>query len=301
MLSFAVFIRSTHELNMKGHSARRIAAGLLLLGSLCVAQDEKPWQFPPELRSQMNTQLQAFMRAQVDGRWDDVARLLGRYRRGSSYIEYTPAHKNCLVETMKTFPMVAFDYQVKESPFSSEILSTPPNRRWWALVGEATFQTSTGLAKRGTVVVAYRNGHNWFFTPPPLDHVLSFRVTAEEIALDRKDEVEIRIPPAAPIGIVDLHVYIDPDDLKSRNVEFRLHNRTRKKIVAYSFMIDDKKQDGGISVGTGAERDAIMPESDSRVWKHSYGAFLYWCEGEGRMRITVEDVTFEDGTTWRAK
>jgi hypothetical protein len=269
---------------------------------MCASQDEKPWEFPQALRSQMEARLQQFTQAQAEGQWDEVARLLGDYRRGWSYIRYTPAHKECLIRTMKESPMVSFDYRIQESPFSSEIFTTPSNRRWWTLVGEGTFQTASGLSKREIAVVAYRDGEDWFFTPPPLDNVaLSTAVTTQDLAADRKDAVEIRIPSDAPLEVVDLHVHIDAKDLSSRTVEFRFHNKSNKKVTAYSFVLDDEKHDGSISVGTGDKRDAILPQGDSRVWNESHNAFLYWCEGEAKIRITLEDVTFEDGMTWTAK
>lgn len=277
--------------------------GLLILGCISAAQDEKPWQFPSALRPQMDARLQQFTQAQAQDRWDEVARLLGNYRRGESgYKRYTRTHKECLVQTMKQSPMVAFDYRIREEPFSSEIFSTPANRRWWTLIGDATFQTTSGRVNRKFALVAYRDGDDWFFTPPALDNAsLSTAVTAQDLAADRKDKTEIHIPADAPLAIVDLHVHIDPNNLTSRIVEFRFHNKTDQKVTAYSFVIDDEKNNGSTSVGTGAERDAIPPHSDSRIWNQRHTAFLYRCEGEANIRITLEDVTFGDGTTWAAK
>lgn len=217
-------------------------------------------------------------------------------------MRYTLAHKECLIRTMKESPMVSFDYRIQESPFSSEIMTTPPKRKWWTLMGEGTFQTASGLSRHEIAVVAYRDGDDWFFTPPPLDNAaLSAAVTAQDLAIDRKDAVEIHVPSDAPLEVIDLHVHIDAKDLSSRTVEFRFHNKSEKKVTAYSFVLDDEKHDGAISVGTGDKRDAMLPQGDSRVWNENYNAFLYWCEGEANIRITLEDVTFEDGTTWTAK
>jgi hypothetical protein len=285
----------------------RVIASLVLLTCCCHSQDEKPWQFPTALRPQMDEQLKLFMTSQADGRWDVVGRLLGDYRRGNvGYMRYTPAHKECLLDAMRPFPMTAFDFQIDQSSFSSEILSTPPNRRWWTLVGEATFQTASGPLKRQWWLLAYRDGDGWFFTPPPVDNAVLGAVTAQELAMDRSDAVKIRIPSDAPLEIVDLHVHLDPKYLTSRNIEFRFRNKTDKRIKEYSFVIDDdllegEEERGSISVGTGAERDAIMPFSDSRVWKESDSRFLYRCEGERDIRITLEDVTFEDDTRWELK
>jgi hypothetical protein len=270
------------------------------LTCFCAAQSDNPWEFPNALRSQMDAQLQQFIQAQTEGHWDDVGRLLGKYRRGSSYMTYTSAHKHCLVEVMKASPMIFFNYQIQESPFSSEILMTPPNRRWWTLVGEAGFRTDSGVSTRQVGLVAYRDGEGWFFTPPPLDNArLSAEVTAQDLTADRKNAVEVHIPSDAPVEVVDLHVHINAQDFAARDVEFRFHNKTDKKITGYSFVLDDEKQDDSISVGTGAEEDAILPHSDSRVWTENHKLFLYRCEGEANIRITVKDVTFADGTTWQ--
>lgn len=255
----------------------------------------------------MDEQLQLFLKSQADGRWEVVGRLLGDYRRGYvGYMRYTPAHKQCLLDAMKAAPMFAFDYQIDQSSFSSEIVSTPPNRRWWTMVGEATFQTASGPVKRQSWLLAYQDGDGWFFTPPPVDNAQLSAVTPQELAVDKRDTVKIRIPSDAPLEVVDLRVHIDPKYLTSSDIEFRFRNKTDKRVKAYSFVIDDdllegEEQRGSLSVGTGAERDAIMPYSDSRLWKESYNRFLYRCEGEREIRITLEDVTFEDGTAWELK
>jgi hypothetical protein len=264
---------------------------------MSAAQEEQPWQFPSALRSELDSRLRQFTQAQAEGDWGKVPGLLGNYRRGlSGYRRYTPQHKTCLVETMKKSPMVWLDYRIQEGEYSSELLLTPPDRRWWTLVGDATFQTASELSHREVAIVAYRDGKEWFFTPPPIDNAdLSATVTAQDLADDRKDSVEIHIPPDAPLAISDLHVHIDRKDIKSRNIEFRFRNQTDKKVIAYSFNIGDT-----ISFGTGAEEDAIKPRGHSRVFKETYLAFLYGCEGEANIRITLEDVTFADGVTWSA-
>jgi len=247
----------------------------------------------------MDSRLQQFTNAQAGGRWDEVGRLLGSYRRGNSgYMRYTESHRECLTQTLKKYPLIGFDYRIQESPYSSEILFTPSNRRWWTLIGEGTFKTASGLIKQKTFLVAYRDGDEWFFTPPPYDNAPS-KISADEVALDRKDDVVLRIPSDAPIEVVDLHVHIDPNSASLRNIEFKFRNKTSKKITAYSFVIDDDRRDGSMSVGTGAEKDWIVPYGDSRIWKESTNLFLYRCQGERPIRLTVEDVTFEDATTWK--
>src|ERR1700690_2774534 len=76
------------------------------------AQDDKAWKFPSELRSALESRVRSFTTGQAEGRWDDVATLLGNYRRGfSNYLPYTAAHKACLIsELRQTSPMVDFTF-----------------------------------------------------------------------------------------------------------------------------------------------------------------------------------------------
>jgi len=266
-------------------------------------EDRKAWQFPQELRPQLQSRLERFLKAQADGNWKEVTQMLGRYRRGNQYIEYTPEHKACFITQMETMPLVAFDFSVRESPFSSEIMFTPAGRRWWTLVGEGSFRKGGETIKQRTSLVAYRDRDDWYFTPPPFDDDAWARahLGPEEIARDHGGEVELIATSGFPLEVVDLHVFIDPEHPASRKVRFRLHNKTAKRVTAYSFEISDARRRGSISVGTGAVRDAIEPAGLSRVWEENDAAYLYWCEGEARMRIELQDVTFADGTSFPTK
>src|ERR1051326_4559158 len=144
---------------------------VLIVASLCVfflltfafSQDRKPWQFPQELRPRLQSRLDRFLKAQSDGNWEEVALMLGKYRRANQYLEYTTEHKACFIAQMKTLPMIAFDYAVQESPFSSEIFSIPPGRRWWTLTGEAVFRKGADTIKHRTAMIAYRDEDDWYF------------------------------------------------------------------------------------------------------------------------------------------
>ena len=285
----------------------RVIAFVAILAGLvypcrAVAQGEKPWVFPSDLRPRLESRLHQFTQAQADGRWDDVAVLLGAYRRGFNYLPYTPAHKACLISEMQTSPMIVFTFTLREYPYSTEILSTPAGRRWWILAGEGTFQEASGLVKRQASVTAYRDRGDWYFTPNYLDDDAWARLhlTAEQLAADLKDRVDLILAPDCPLDIVDFHVFINPKSLSSRQIEFRLRNKTDKPVKGYCFEISDEKRDGSISVGTGAPRDAIEARGLSRTWKEDYSLYLYWCQGETRMHIEIQAVYFSNGLTWNA-
>ncbi|HYG99780.1 MAG TPA: hypothetical protein VD837_11665 [Terriglobales bacterium] len=244
-----------------------------------------------------------FLNAQAEGRWNHVSVLLGDYRRGNiGYKPFTKAHKDCLISQMQAFPMISFDYTVDESSYSSEILFTPASRRWWTLVGEGTFRVGSKIVRSQTWLIAYRDRGKWFFTPSNYDDVASAKANLTEIELsrDRKDEVDLPVAPGCPLEVTDLHVFADRTDLKYRRVHFRLRNTTNNRITRYGFKISDDRQDGSIEFGTGAASDAIEPGGVSRTFDENYSAYLYWCEGEHRIRIEIDHAYFEDGREWNA-
>jgi hypothetical protein len=204
---------------------------------------------------------------------------------------------------MKTAPMVAFTFTVQESPFSSEILTIPASRRWWTLLGEGVFRVGPDTVNRRTWVTAYRDRGEWFFTPATFfddDAWARVHLTADQLSTDRKDRVDLLVPPDCPLELVDLHVFIDAKNPSSRHVQFQLHNKTAERVIGYSFEISDERQGGSISVGAGEPKDAIEPGGLSRMWEENYTAYRYWCEGEAKMRIEIQEVDFANGTIWKA-
>jgi hypothetical protein len=202
---------------------------------------------------------------------------------------------------MKQFPIINFKYKVWDSSFSSEILSTPPERKWWKLIGEATIRHDSKESTTNMYLMAYRDRGNWYFTPPPIDNgIATSHLTVEQIAMDQKDKVVLRTGPGFPVEVVDLHVFIDRNDALSRKVHFRLRNKTDKRVVKFSYKISESNKDGAITYGTGSERDWIEPMGVSRQFDEDDVTSYYWCEGEAQTRIEVLDVGFEDGTSWNA-
>jgi hypothetical protein len=76
--------RAMHNQDCRGAwlvAATFIISSFLTLSS--AAQVTKPWEFPSELRPELESRLHLFMQAQAEGRWDEVALFLGQHRRGS--------------------------------------------------------------------------------------------------------------------------------------------------------------------------------------------------------------------------
>lgn len=265
-------------------------------------QAEKPWQLPESLRPKLDSRLRAFIDAQANGDWKDVGQMLGKYRRGwNSYLPYTPSHRACLIQEMEHLPMIAFQYTVWEKSFSSEILSTPPERRWWTLVGEATFRQDGKEIKRQVDLVAYRDQGQWFFTPPPIDNDnASSHFTPKQLQADLADQVALPIYPGSPIQVVDLHVSIDKENMLSRQIRFRLRNLTHKRITGYGFAITETDERGSIIVGTGDKKNWIEPGGISPEFLEQYVVGTYWCEGSPQIVIEIQNAWFEDGTNWEA-
>jgi hypothetical protein len=273
-----------------------------LLSVCSPAQESKAWQLPADLEPALDERLNLFLSAQANGRWDDVSDLLGDYRRGyfSGYLKFTPSHKTCLISEMQKAPMISFDYTIQEDPFSSEIFTTPAARRWWRLVGEGTFRIGTKSVKQKTWLTAYRDRNDWFFSPPTSDGADAVRERQKDPLKDTKDRVDLLSSPDCPLEVVDLHLVDDPKNFTSRDLQFRLHNKTNKPVTRYRYEISDEHEEGSISFGTGAQKDAIEPNGTSHDFHESYVLYQYWCEGEPRIRIKIDHVAFADGTEWSA-
>lgn len=292
-----------HDRHCKGVGLL-IAAFVVLnfLSGCSAAQETKSWQLPAELRPALDERLKFFLTAQANGRWDYVSDLLGDYRRGyfNGYLKFTPSHKTCLVSEMQKAPMVSFDYTVQEEPFSSEILTTPAGSRWWRLVGEGTFRIGAKTFTQKTWLTAYRDRNDWFFSPATSDGPEAIRERQKEAPKDRKDQVDLLVNPDCPLEVVELHVIDDPENPAARDIRFRLRNKRNKPVTGYGYEISDEHEDGSITFGTGAQKDAIEPNGTSHEFLESYVVYQYWCEGEPRIRIKIDDVAFADGTEWSA-
>jgi hypothetical protein len=271
---------------------------VFLVSSIATAQTRSSGgALPTNLRSSLQERLSLFTQAQSDGRWDEVARLLGRYRRGGTGDHlYTITHKQCLISQMQNSPLVAFSFSFDKIMFSTEILSMPAGSRWWDLTGEGTFRTQSGESRQQTQVVAYRDNGQWYFTPPNYDDMWEkIKYSDADFAADRASEIDVVNTPQSPLEVAELHSFMDKQYPSLRNVEFTLRNKTHKAIKAFSIAL--YTHDGSSSYSAGAE---ILPKG-SHTAKTNFSAYPYFCDGVQRHRFQVEDVVFADGTEWQSE
>jgi hypothetical protein len=268
----------------------------LLVYSIATAQTPSSGVLPTNLRSSLQERLSHFTQAQSDGRWDEVAGLLGRYRGGTGHHLYTTTHKQCLISQMQHLPLVAFSFSFEKVSFSTEILGMPARSRWWYLTGEGTFRSQSAESKQQTQIVAYRDNGQWYFTPPNYDDMWEkIKYSEADFAADRASEIHVVNNPQCPLEVAELHSFMDKQYPSLRNVQFTLRNKTDKAIKAFSIALYTR--DGSVSYSAGAE---IQPKG-SHTAKTNFSAYPYFCEGVQRHHFQVEDVVFGDGTEWQSE
>lgn len=176
-----------------------------LCGTAIAQTRRRGGDLPTNLRPSLQERLSLFTRARASGGWDEVAQLLGRYRRGGTGDHlYTDTHKQCLISQMQSFPLIAFTFSFDKVQHSTEILSMPAGSRWWYLIGEGTFRLPSGEMKRQTQVVAYRDNGQWYFTPPNYDKSWEkTHITEADVSTDRADEIEVESNSKCPLEIRD--------------------------------------------------------------------------------------------------
>jgi hypothetical protein len=220
--------------------------------------------------------------------------MLGKYRRGGTGDHlYTAAHKECLISQMQALPMISFTFTT-HTEYSTEILSMPASKRWWYLIGEAVFRTTSGERTQQTRIVAYRDEGEWYFTPPNYDEYWEkTHITDTELSADHADEIEIRDAPASPLEILDLHALLNDKYHSLRDLTFKLRNRSDKKVRGFTL--------GLYSDGGSTEYSAGHPiePGASREEKMSSSRYLYFCDGVNKDELVVVSVWFADGSEWQ--
>lgn len=259
---------------------------------LTISSAQTNGSLPNELKPSLDARLSTFVQAQNDGKWDLVASMLGRYRRGGTGDHlYTPEHKMCLISQMQAFPMISFT--VTGIRFSTEILSMPSSKRWWYLSGEAVLGGESP-GKQSSYVVAYRDKGEWYFTPPNFDDQWARTHTTEaELAIEHVNEVELQRTPNSPLEVLDLHVFIDRKYLSLRNVKFKLRNHTSKKVIAFDITLyADVKGSTELSMGQNIDPGGVFEVTTTS------SRYVYFCEGVNKAKLVVDSVSFADGSEW---
>ncbi|MGB6743074.1 MAG: hypothetical protein WBE38_05390 [Terracidiphilus sp.] len=262
--------------------------------SACFAAGQSTYdngKLPDDLKPSLETRLALYTQAQRDGQWDVVASMLGGYRGGGRSDPITSAHRNCLIEQMKAMPMITFKYE--DAEFSTEILNVPPERRWWLVRGDATLKINGEEKVIKLMFPAYRDHGQWYFSPPNMDEYWEkTRLTEADFAADYANEIIIHNNPDCPLEITDLHASLDRTYPSLRNLMFKLKNRSRKKVVAYTLRLYVR---GGDTIyGTHGEIDP----GGSRDEKMQSSRYVYFCDGVTNDNLIVDDATFADGTDW---
>ena len=251
---------------------------------------------PAELRPSLESRLSLFISAQAEGDWDTVASMLGKYwgAHHNSRAEntlLTPAQKSCVTSQLKKFPILSF--AVKKYSFSTEILSMPVSRRWWLLDGDVVIGSDSGERHRNILLGAYRDGGEWYFTPPSYD--LSWDDLSEPAPTrDHSNEIRVVNDKADPLQIVEVHAFLvneisSPISPTPLNVIVKLKNRAGKPITAFRVRL--------FGEGDGTEFSGrINPGGVVQKELRTYRSVAF-CKA-GKRDLHVEAVKFADGTHW---
>jgi len=275
-----------------------LLSGFLLLASWSAAQENQLRGIPADLRSSLVEGIQQFVEAQRKGDWDQVSLLLGEFR-GSSYgRRYTKAHKECLIEQMKSERMLTF--APIGASFSTEILSRPLSQKWWYIRGIAEFDKDGVNRKTETAITAYRFEGHWFFTPPNFDRQWeATKISEVDFAKDLSGHLKVEISPNCPLEVVRVSVRIDPEYRSLRRLSFVLRNNSKKEVDGLGFRIVQIGRDGGMSTGMpfymGPGEIVASPDNIK------YAGYAYYCEGESEKRFIIDWVRFKDGSRWKLR
>jgi hypothetical protein len=258
-------------------------------------------KLPDDLESSLKERLSQFVAAQSEGHWEDVGELLGRrgFRPGTSDQSYTDSYKRRLLRRMEELRMLDFDFSTEDLSITTTAAGTHPigglvdrftaERSSWHLKGTGRFQTSSESWMEETEVIAYRDQGQWYFIPAQArmqDKWEKAHYKESDFTRDRRDEVEVRNNPSAPVEISDVHAYMVRGYPAGRFVTFKLRNKTSKKVEA-----------AFVNVGGGGG-GPIAPKGQRTAKDADFTAYVDFCDGMVKKRMFVEEVYFADGSEW---
>ena len=282
---------------------RFLLVGLLCLGSYARSQIRaclpEPHTLPDDLRSTLDARLATFLTAQSQEQWDDVAGLLGS--KGGAY---KTSYRQCLVSRMQELRMVNFDRFTPDLYTCTTEMELPDGavdrvtaeRLSWYVRGTARFQTSSEAWVQDAQIRAYRDHGMWYFVPPQQqmqEKWEKIHYTEADFAVDRRSEIEIPNPPSSPIEITNVHVYMDRQFPSLRNIKFRLHNKTSKKVTQLSLRIGNEA--GFVGMGGPYQ---IEPKGYLAL-EQSVSAYGDFCDEAWKNAMAITNVSFADGSEWK--
>ena len=289
------------SINSKVKFVVQLLSALLLSASLVFTQQPQP-AAPDFLglpdRPALVAGIQQFVETQREQDWNKVSALLGPFRNSAYKKRYTNDQKQCIIEQMKSGPMLAF--VPIGAGFSTEILSRPLSQKWWYIRGVAEFGKDGRSVKREATIIAYRFEGQWFFSPPSYDREWeTTKITEANLAEDLGRYLKVEIAPSCPLELIILSVRIDPQYRSLRRVSFELRNNSTKEVSGVGFRIVRVTGDGSVSVGMPYNmRPGEIVSSPDNI---TYSGYAYYCEGESNNRFIINRVSFKDGTEWRSK
>ena len=295
--------RLLHLMNRVTQTSAVISAlGFLIMSASSTLAQTPPASpglrgIPASLRSSLSQRIHDFTEAQRQGKWDRAGELLGKFRGSAHGRQYTNGHRQCLIEQMKSAPMVGF------APvgvgYSTEILSRPLSEKWWYIRGSAEFTREGHSVKGEATIIAYRYQGQWFFTPPNYDDESESKIRAQDLAADLSNYLKVEIAPDCPLEMTRLSVKVNARYRSLRNITFDLRNKSRKEVHGLGFRI--AKADGKGSMSSGMPFRISPGATTSSPDNISYSGYVYYCEGESLNRFIIDWVSFSDGTKWNLK
>jgi hypothetical protein len=156
-----------HLILIMGRRTFTLVAGVLFATSPLSAQARKP-EFgfiPVSLQPSLAARLSTFIAQQRDGQWEKVSTFLGDYyySLGWKRTRYLPAQKRWMLWRLRNDGMTKFS--PRRTIWSTDILNLPMARRYYLVVGDATYSRNGETVTAPGGYLVYRDRNVWFFVP----------------------------------------------------------------------------------------------------------------------------------------